>query len=72
MAENPIASVSVCFKERLRGFLSPSYYDLTDREWVILEPLIPPARADGHHRTTDIRKVINAILYSMPMAYVAL
>ena len=37
--------------------------DSTEKEWAILEPLIPPAKAGGHPRTTDIREVINAILY---------
>src|SRR2546425_11981095 len=37
--------------------------DLTDQQWAILEPLIPPARPGGRPRTTDIREVINAILY---------
>lgn len=37
--------------------------DLTDLQWAILEPLIPPARPGGHPRTTDMREVINAILY---------
>lgn len=37
--------------------------DLTDSQWAILEPFIPPAKAGGHPRTTDIREVINAILY---------
>jgi hypothetical protein len=33
------------------------------QEWALLEPLIPPAKAGGHPRTTDMREVINAILY---------
>ena len=37
--------------------------DLTEQEWAMLEPLIPPAKPGGHPRTTDIREVINAILY---------
>lgn len=37
--------------------------DLTDQQWAILEPLVPPAKPGGHPRTTDIRQVINAILY---------
>ena len=37
--------------------------DLTEKEWAVLEPLIPPAKPGGHPRTTDIREVINAILY---------
>src|SRR5512135_2064797 len=37
--------------------------DLSKREWAILEPLIPPAKPGGHPRTTDMREVLNAILY---------
>jgi putative transposase len=42
----------------------PAYpSDLSDQEWAILEPLIPPAKPGGRPRTTDIRAVINALLY---------
>lgn len=37
--------------------------DLTDDQWAILAPLIPPAKPGGHPRIVDIREVINAILY---------
>jgi len=37
--------------------------DLTDREWLIIEPFIPPAKPRGRPRTTDMREVVNAILY---------
>ena len=37
--------------------------DLTDAEWSILEPLIPPAKPGGHPRTTNMREVLNAIFY---------
>lgn len=37
--------------------------DLSEQEWAILEPLIPPAKPGGHPRTTDMREVINALLY---------
>ncbi len=37
--------------------------DLTDAQWKILEPLIPPAKEGGHPRTTDMREVVNAIFY---------
>lgn len=37
--------------------------DLTDEQWQILAPLIPPAKSGGRHRTTDLREVINALLY---------
>lgn len=37
--------------------------DLTDREWAILEPLIPPPKRGGHPRTVDMREVVNGMLY---------
>jgi putative transposase len=37
--------------------------DLTDAEWGILEPLIPPAKPGGHPRTQNMREILNAIFY---------
>lgn len=37
--------------------------DLTNEEWAILQPMVPPARHGGRPRTTDMREVINAIFY---------
>ena len=37
--------------------------DLTDAEWSILEPLIPPAKPGGHPRTHHMRAILNAIFY---------
>jgi transposase len=37
--------------------------DLSEQEWAILEALIPPAKPGGRPRTTDMRAVVNAILY---------
>lgn len=37
--------------------------DLTDEEWAILRPLLPPGRRGGRHRSTDLREVLNAIQY---------
>jgi putative transposase len=37
--------------------------DLTDSEWAIIEPLLPPAKSGGRHRKTDLREVVNAIRY---------
>jgi putative transposase len=37
--------------------------DVTNAEWKILEPLIPPAKEGGRPRTTDMREVLNAIFY---------
>ena len=37
--------------------------DLTDKQWAIVEPLIPPAKSGGRPREVDMREVVNAILY---------
>lgn len=37
--------------------------DLTDDEWERIEPLIPPPKHGGRYRTTNMREVVNAILY---------
>lgn len=37
--------------------------DLSEREWKLLEPMIPPAKPGGRPRQTDMREVINAIFY---------
>lgn len=37
--------------------------DVTDEQWTILEPLIPPARPGGRPRSVDLRQVVNAIFY---------
>ena len=38
--------------------------DLTDDQWLILEPLLPPPHVKrGRPREVDMRDVINALLY---------
>jgi putative transposase len=37
--------------------------DLSDKEWAILEPLLPLAKPSGRPRTTDLREVLNALFY---------
>lgn len=37
--------------------------DLTDREWALIAPFIPPAKTGGRKRTTDMRRVVDAILF---------
>jgi putative transposase len=37
--------------------------DLTDEQWAILEPMIPAAHSTGRPRQTDMREVMNGILY---------
>ena len=33
--------------------------DLTDAEWALVAPLIPPARRGGNKRTVDVREIVN-------------
>lgn len=37
--------------------------DLTDAEWALIEPSIPPAKRGGNKRTVDVREVINGVMY---------
>ncbi len=39
--------------------------DLTDSQWDILEPLLPPPPGGGRPRTTDMREVLNAVFYKL-------
>jgi Putative transposase of IS4/5 family (DUF4096) len=43
------------------GLRYPS--DMTDREWALAVPFVPPAKTGGRRRTTDMREVVNALLY---------
>jgi putative transposase len=40
---------------------SPS--DLTDAEWALLEPFVPPASHVGRPRKWPLRRIVEAILY---------
>ena len=44
-----------------RGLRFPS--DLSDAEWDLVAPLIPPAKRGGRPRKVDVREVLNAIFY---------
>jgi transposase len=37
--------------------------DLTDAEWALIAPMIPPPRKGGRKRETDMREAMNAIRY---------
>jgi putative transposase len=37
--------------------------DLTDAEWALIEPMMPAANRIGRPRRTDLREVVNALLY---------
>lgn len=37
--------------------------DMTDAQWQLFQPLLPPAKPGGRRRTTDLRAVLNALFY---------
>ena len=37
--------------------------DLTDDEWALVAPLIPPAKRGGNKRTVNVRAVVNGLMY---------
>src|SRR5229473_3205217 len=37
--------------------------DLTDEQWKLIEPLLPPAKPGGRPRNTNLREVLNALFY---------
>jgi transposase len=37
--------------------------DLTDGEWAIIGPLIPPAKRGGNKQTVKVRDVVNGLMY---------
>lgn len=37
--------------------------DLTDAQWTLIEPLLPPAKRGGRPRTVDLREVLNTLLF---------
>lgn len=57
-----MAWTGIARKEHSRKGLRYSS-DMTDLEWQLTAPFIPPARCGGRRRTTDMREVLNALLY---------
>src|SRR4051794_6736663 len=41
----------------------PYKTDLTDAQWAVVEPLIPPAKPGGRPREVDLREVVNTLFY---------
>jgi len=37
--------------------------DLTDEQWLLIAPHIPPEKPGGRHREANMRQVINGLLY---------
>jgi len=48
------------------GLRYPS--DLTDAEWALVEPLVPPAKRGGRRREVVIRDVLNGVMYILSTA----
>ena len=37
--------------------------DVTDDEWAVIAPMIPPGKTGGRKRSVDLREVVNGLLY---------
>jgi transposase len=37
--------------------------DVTDEEWALIGPLIPPAKRGGNKRTVNLREIVNGVMY---------
>src|SRR5258707_15560517 len=37
--------------------------DLTEAEWGLVLPLIPPAKRGGNRRHVDVREIVKALMY---------
>ena len=37
--------------------------DVTDEQWLLVEPHIPPEKHGGRHREVNMRQVMNGLLY---------
>jgi len=37
--------------------------DMTDEEWALVAPLIPPSKRGGRKREVNVREILNAIFY---------
>ena len=48
---------------RSRGVRKRYPSDLTDEQWALIEPLIPPAKSGGSPRRVDIREVLDTLFY---------
>ena len=42
--------------------------DLTDEEWALIEPRIPPAKRGGNKRTVNVREIANGLMYILTRA----
>ena len=50
-------------KRRNRAARAAYPSDLTDAQWALLAPLIPPAEPGGREREVDMHEIFNGIIY---------
>ena len=67
MSNSLLEGVSEAFEltYTTRIMRKPYPSDLTDEQWDVLAPLLPPAKPGGRPRTVDLREVVNGILYAL-------
>src|SRR5262249_62322709 len=46
-----------------RAARKPYKTDVSDAQWAVLEPLVPPAKPGGRPRELDMREVVNTLFY---------
>ena len=63
MTENSVSVDSRRAPMSLRPARRPYPSDLTEAQWRLVEPLLPPAPGGGRPRIIDLREVVDAILY---------
>jgi putative transposase len=39
--------------------------EVSDAQWALIEPLIPPAQPGGRRRSVDVREIVNASVYRL-------
>ena len=50
-------------KRKIRAARAAYPSDLTDAQWALIAPLIPPAEPGGRERGVDMHEIFNGILY---------
>jgi putative transposase len=50
-------------REQYRRVTARYQSDLTDEEWLVIEPLLPPAKPTGRPRAWPMREIVNAVFY---------
>ena len=61
----PAQSLSAKAAARYNGGMTRQAYpsDLSDAQWAVIVPLLPPPCKTGRKRTIDLREVLNALFY---------